>query len=86
MGVTKKIVSAISSHGSKRISYLNRSIFRTICNVLPLFWFRSAKRDLNLFNFYVLAILFSERDIDPTDSKQTNQFVLFKFTDIQQGD
>ena len=53
------------------------------CNVLPVFGFNSAKYDLNLIKSYLLPILVNERDIEPTVIKKTNQFISFKFADIQ---
>ena len=53
------------------------------CNVLPVFGFNSAKYDLNLIISYFLPILVNERDIEPTVIKKANQFISFKFGDIQ---
>ena len=53
------------------------------CNVLPLFGFNSAKYDLNLIKSYLLPIFVNERDIEPTVIKKANQFIWFKFGDIQ---
>ena len=53
------------------------------CNVLPVFGFNSAKYDLNLIKSYLLPILVNERDIEPTVIKKANQFISFKFGDIQ---
>ena len=53
------------------------------CNVLPAFGFNSAKNDLNLIKSYLLPILINERDIEPTVIKKANQFISFKFDDIQ---
>ena len=53
------------------------------CNVLPVFGFNSAKYDLNFIKSYLLPILINERDIEPTVIKKTNQFISFKFGDIQ---
>ena len=57
--------------------------FERYCNVLPVFGFNSAKYDINLIKSYLLPILVNERDIEPTVIKKANQFVLFKFGDIQ---
>ena len=57
--------------------------FERYCNVLPVFGFNSAKYDNNLINSYLLPILVNERDIEPTVIKKANQFVSFKFGDIQ---
>ena len=66
----------------------NRSIdlnehFERCCNVLPVFGFNSAKYDINLIKSYLLPIVVNERDIEPTVIKKANQFVSFKFGDIQ---
>ena len=53
------------------------------CNVLPVFDFNSAKYGLNLIKSYLLPVLVNEREIEPTVSKKANQFVSFKFGDIQ---
>ena len=52
-------------------------------NVLHVFGFNSAKYDLNLIKSYFLPILVNERDIEPTVMKKANQFISFKFGDIQ---
>ena len=52
-------------------------------NVLPVFGFNSAKYDINLIKSYLLPILVNERDIEPIVIKKANQFVSFKFGDIQ---
>ena len=53
------------------------------CNVLPVFDFNSAKYDLNLIKSFLLPILINERNIEPTVIKKANQFISFKFADIQ---
>ena len=57
--------------------------FERYCNVLPVFGFNSAKYDINLIKSYLLPILVNESDIEPTVIKKANQFVSFKFGDIQ---
>ena len=52
-------------------------------NVLPVFGFNSAKYDINLIKSYLLPILINERDLEPTVIKKANQFISFKFGDIQ---
>ena len=61
---------------------LQESLIR-YCNVLSVFRFNSAKYDLNLIKSYLLPILVNERDIEPTVIKKANQFISFKFGDIQ---
>ena len=53
------------------------------CNVLPVFEFNSTKYDLKLIKSYLLPILVNERDFEPTVIKKANQFISFKFGDIQ---
>ena len=53
------------------------------CNVSLVFGFNSAKYDLNLIKSYLLPILNHERDIELTVIKKANQFISFKFGDIQ---
>ena len=57
--------------------------FERYCNVLPVFGFNSAKYDIILIKSYLLPILVNHRDIEPTVVKKANQFVSFKFGDIQ---
>ena len=52
-------------------------------NVLAVFGFNSAKYDLKLIKSSLLPILINERDIEPTFIKKANQFLSFKFSDIQ---
>ena len=56
------------------------------CNVLPVFGFNSAKYDINLIKPYLLPILINERNMEPTVIKKANQFVSFKFGDVQHLD
>ena len=53
------------------------------CNVLPVFGFNSAKYDINLIKSYLLPNLINERNMEPTVIKKANQFVSFKFSDVQ---
>ena len=57
--------------------------FERYCNLLPVFGFNSAKHDINLIKSYLLPILVDERQIEPTVIKKANQFVSFKFGDLQ---
>ena len=57
--------------------------FKRCCNVLPVFGFNRAKYDINLIKSYLLPILVNERGIESTVIKKANQFVSFKFGDIQ---
>ena len=53
------------------------------CNVLPIFGFNSAKYDLNIVKSLLLPFLVNERNIEPSVIKKANQFISFKFSDIQ---
>ena len=53
------------------------------CNVLPVFGFNSAKYDNNLIKSYLLPILINERNMEPIVIKKADQFVSFKFGDVQ---
>ena len=53
------------------------------CNVIPVFGFNSAKYDINLIKSYLLPILINERNMEPTLIKEANQFMSFKFGDVQ---
>ena len=48
-----------------------------------MFGFNSAKYELNLILSYLLTIFSNERDFEPTVIKKTNQFIWFKFGDVQ---
>ena len=48
-----------------------------------MFAFNNAKYDLNLIKSYLLAILVNKRNIVHTVIKKANQFISFKFGDIQ---
>ena len=53
------------------------------CNVLPVFGFNSAKYDIYLIKSYLLPILINGRNMEPIVIKKANQFVSFKFGDVQ---
>ena len=57
--------------------------FERYCNVLPVFGFNSAIYDIILIKSYLLTTLVNERDVERTVIKKANQFVSFKFGDIQ---
>ena len=84
MIVIMKFVPQLSSYRYKKNQLLDllESLER-YCNVSPVFGFSSAKYDLNLIKSYLLPILVNKRDIEPTVIKKTNQFISFKFGDIQ---
>ena len=48
-----------------------------------MFGFNSAKYDINLIKSYLLPILINERNLEPIVIKKANQFVSFKFCDVQ---
>ena len=53
------------------------------CNVLPVVGFKSAKYDINLMKSYLLPNLVNEDNIEPTVINKANQFISFKFGEIQ---
>ena len=57
--------------------------FERLCNTLPVFGFNSAKYDIILIKSYLLPIFVTERQIEPAVIKKANQFVSFKFGDVQ---
>ena len=57
--------------------------FERYCNTLPVSGLNSGKYDINLIKSYLLPILVNERQIEPTVIKKANQFVSFKFGDVQ---
>ena len=57
--------------------------FERYCNVLPVFEINSAKYDFNLIKSSLLPFLVNERGIEPALIRKANQFVSFKFGDIQ---
>ena len=56
------------------------------CNVLPVFGFKGSKYNLNLVKRYLLPLLVNEGELEPTVIKKANQFVSFKFGDVQLPD
>ena len=57
--------------------------FERYCNRLPVSGFNSAKYDIKLIKSYLLPILVNERQIEPAVIKKADQFVSFKFGDVQ---
>ena len=57
--------------------------FERYCNVLPVFGFNKANYDITLIKSYLLPILAYQPDIEPTVINKANQFVSFKFWDIE---
>ena len=53
------------------------------CNVITVFGFNSAKYDINFIKSYLLPILINGRNMEPTVIEKANQFVSFKFGDVQ---
>ena len=57
--------------------------FERYCNVLPVFGFNSGRYDINLIKKHLLPILVEDKDIEPIVIKKANQYVSFKFGDVQ---
>ena len=53
------------------------------CNLLPVFGSNSAKYSINVIKSYLLPLVVNERGIEPIVIKKANQFVSFKFEDVQ---
>ena len=60
--------------------------FRRYCNTLPVFGFNSATYNINLIKSYLRPILVNEGDVEPIVIKKANQFVSFKFGNVQHLD
>ena len=52
-------------------------------NTLPVFGFNSDRYDINLINSYLIPYLINEKEIEPSVIKKANDFVSFKFGDVQ---
>ena len=57
--------------------------FERYCNTLPVYGINSAKFGINLIKLTLLPILVSERQIEATVVKKSNQFVSFNFGHVQ---
>ena len=57
--------------------------FNNYVDTLPVFGFNSGKYDLNLIKAYIIPDLLNDRAIQPTVIKKANQFISFKFGDLQ---
>ena len=71
------------SHIQKSQSIDIHESLERYCNVSLVFGLNSAKYDLNLIKPYLLPILVNGRDNELTVFKKANQFIMFKFGDIQ---
>ena len=52
-------------------------------NTLPVFGFNSGRYDLNLIKRYLIPYLINDKEAEPMVIKRANDFVSFKFGDIQ---
>ena len=52
-------------------------------NTLPVFGFNSGRHDINLIKSYLIPYLINEKEIEPSVIKKANDFVSFKFGDVQ---
>ena len=50
---------------------------------LPVFGFNSGRYDINLIKSYLIPYLINEKEIEPSVIKKGNDFVSFKFGDVQ---
>ena len=60
-----------------------QSHFNNYVDTLPVFGFNSGKYDLNLIKRYLIPHLLNDKAVTPTVIKKANQFVSFKFGDVQ---
>ena len=52
-------------------------------NTLPVFGFNSVRYDINFTKPYLIPYLINEKEIEPSVIKKVNDFVSFKFGDVQ---
>ena len=52
-------------------------------NTLPVFGFNSGRYDLNLIKSYLIPYLINDKEAEPMAIKKANDFISFKFGDIQ---
>ena len=64
-------------------SFFKHKRINALSNVLPVFGFDRAKYDINKIKGCLLLLLVNERKIEPVVMKKANQFVSFKFEDLQ---
>ena len=83
-------IKAEDSNASKKfLRYQQKQLldlqchFNNYVDTLPVFGLNSGKYDLNLIKSYLIPHLFNDKAITPTVIKKTNQFISFKFGDIQ---
>ena len=57
--------------------------FERYVYTFPVFGFNSAKYDLNQIKAYLIPLLVSEREIELTVIKKANQYISFKFGNVQ---
>ena len=55
-------------------------------SIFPVLGFNSAKYDLNLIKSYLIPFLIIEKGLQPRVIKKTNQFISFKFGNVQMLD
>ena len=75
-------INSVLTDTKKSIIDLQETLER-YCIVLPVFGFNSAKYDINSIKSYLLPIYGNERDLESTVIKKANQFISFKFGEIQ---
>ena len=52
-------------------------------NTLPVFGFNSGRYDINLIKSYLITYLINENEIEPSVILKANEFISFKFGDVQ---
>ena len=65
-----------------QLIHLNKNLERFV-ETLPLFGFNSGNYDLNLIKSYLSPYLINDTEAEPMVIKKANDFISFKFGDIQ---
>ena len=60
-----------------------KQLLERYVNTLPVFGFGSGRCDLNLIKSYLIPCLICDNEIEPTVIKKANDFISFKFGDVQ---
>ena len=60
-----------------------QQLYEKYVNTLPVFGFNSATNDLNMIKTYLIPLLVNGREIEPTVIKEANQYISFKFGNVQ---
>ena len=78
-----KDVSAQFLHMQRKPLIELQDHFERYCTLLPVLGFNSGKSEVNLIKTYFLPILVEDKNIEPNVIKTADQYVSFKFGDVQ---